>query len=371
MFKQCITELERYSAKGFVGKPEKNKGAKKQEAWVESLQELVDKPSLDQQTRQILKRIASQSNVPRKKPKFINFLNNCMRIDPKRSGAIWSIIEVNLDDFNKRLSVEQAQQQTQNQTSTSDSVSNGSSETNGTSSESSNGTSNGSTNGSNGIHHEENDNSSSQWNDILAHALNQPSLASPARKTLKKLQKLIDIPDNAVALKKKKFVKFVQQQLEIDTDVAKSVWHAFDESRAVIVYHIDVNDLPSKSPKKRKHSENAAVEVADTSIKDKKKKTSGGCLKGVDTNGNADGNEICDLNNSTFDWEKNISKVFKKHKQQNELDLAFLKSKVLKKYSKENEAANASLSHIEKKITKVIKKIDKFVVEDDIVKLRD
>lgn len=367
-----MTELERYSAKGFVGKPEKNKGAKKQEAWTESLQELVDKASIDQQTRQILKRIAAQSNVPRKKLKFINFLKNCMRIDPKKTEAIWRIIEENLDDFNKRLSVEQqVQQQKQNPTaSASDSVSNGSSETNGTS-ESSNATTNGSTNGSNGAHHEENDNSSSQWNDIIGHALNQPNLDGAVRKTLKKLQKLIDIPDNVAALKKKKFIKFVQQQLELESDVAKSAWIAFDESRAVIVYNIDASDLPSKSPKKRKHSENAAnVEVAETSIKDKKKKTSGGCLKGVDTNGNAD-DEICDLNNSTFDWEKNISKVFKKHKQQNELDLAFLKSKVLKKYSKENEAANASLSHIEEKITKVIKKIDKFVVEDDIVKLRD
>jgi len=55
------------------------------------------------------------------------------------------------------------------------------------------------------------------------------------------------------------------------------------------------------------------------------------------------------------------------------LDLTFLKNKVLKKYSKENEneAAGARLSHIENKITKVIKKIDKFVVEDDIVKLRE
>lgn len=31
---QCITELERYSGKDYVAKPNQNKGQKKQEAWV-------------------------------------------------------------------------------------------------------------------------------------------------------------------------------------------------------------------------------------------------------------------------------------------------------------------------------------------------
>lgn len=34
---QCVTELERYSAKGFVPKPNQNKGQRKQEAYVKSL----------------------------------------------------------------------------------------------------------------------------------------------------------------------------------------------------------------------------------------------------------------------------------------------------------------------------------------------
>lgn len=365
-----MTEMERYSAKGYVGKAEKNKGAKKQEAWSESLQELTEKPGLDYHSRQILKRIAAQTNVPRKKPKFINFLKSSMRIDPRQSEAIWSIIEQNLIDFNNRMSAatsngsQSTSPETESKSST-DSIEDhvfGAGYTNG----STNGTS---TNGSN-------ETISSKWAEILAYTLSQTTLDTPVRKALKKLQKIPDELENVEELKKKKFVKFVQQRLEVETDIAKSVWRAFDESRSALANSDQADTASTKSLKKRKHSENAIVDL-NQSIKDKKKRTN--CCdpdaEGDGDTGSGDGDDhsACDLNNSTFDWEKSISKVFKKHKSNNKLDLTFLKNKVLKKYSKENEneAAGARLSHIENKITKVIKKIDKFVVEDDIVKIRE
>lgn len=356
--RQCVTEKERYSAKGFVSKPDRNKGALKQEAWTESLQELTEKPGIDYNTKQLLIRIAAQTNVPRKKPKFINFLKNCLRIDQRRAEGLWSIIEKNLEEFNAK-NCPPAPEPTP--PSDSPSAVAAVAATNGNAEAATIGDTE--TNG-NDIH-------VTKWKEIIVHALSQPDLDTSIRKLLKKLQKHTAIPENIAEIKKKKFIKFVQQTVEVEADVAKSIWQAFDASRSVVI-NADSTVAP-KSPKKRKHSENVVADASESAVKDKKKKRSNGCAnETIDANGNnAELSDTCDLNNSAFDWEKNISKVFKKHKQQNELDLAFLKSKVLKKYSKENEAANASLSHIEKKITKVIKKINKFVVEDEVVKLRD
>lgn len=97
---KCITEDEKYSAKGFVAKPERNKGAQKQESWTEIIQnQLTQRKDLDNHTRNILERISNQTNVPRKKDRFINFVKNSMRISPNSALAIWSIVEKALEEF--------------------------------------------------------------------------------------------------------------------------------------------------------------------------------------------------------------------------------------------------------------------------------
>lgn len=97
---KCITEDEKYSAKGFVAKPERNKGAQKQESWTEIIQnQLTQRKDLDNTTRNILERISNQTNVPRKKDRFINFVKNSMRISPNNALAIWSIVEKALEEF--------------------------------------------------------------------------------------------------------------------------------------------------------------------------------------------------------------------------------------------------------------------------------
>lgn len=97
---KCITEDEKYSAKGFVAKPERNKGAQKQESWTEIIQnQLTQRKDLDSHTRSILERVSNQTNVPRKKDRFINFVKNSMRISPNSALAIWSIVEKALEEF--------------------------------------------------------------------------------------------------------------------------------------------------------------------------------------------------------------------------------------------------------------------------------
>lgn len=97
---KCISESEKYSAKGFVAKPDRNKGAQKQEAWTEIIQtHLQKRTDLDDFTRTTLDHISQQTNIPRKKPKFINFVTSCMRMNPNNALKIWKIVEDALSEF--------------------------------------------------------------------------------------------------------------------------------------------------------------------------------------------------------------------------------------------------------------------------------
>lgn len=67
---QCVTEEQRYSAKGFVPKASSEKGKRKQASWVDIVQSVINKENLQNDERQFLNIIAKFNNVPRKKNKF-------------------------------------------------------------------------------------------------------------------------------------------------------------------------------------------------------------------------------------------------------------------------------------------------------------
>jgi len=70
---KCISEIERYSAKGWVPPANHNKGEKKQNEWMDIVQATLDKHanSISPSCRNLLHTISKHDNVPRKKPKFI------------------------------------------------------------------------------------------------------------------------------------------------------------------------------------------------------------------------------------------------------------------------------------------------------------
>lgn len=70
---QCVTEDQRYSAKGYVPKPSAEKGKRKQAGWVDIVQSVMNNKDLPNEQRQFLNTIAKFDNVPRKKNKFQNF----------------------------------------------------------------------------------------------------------------------------------------------------------------------------------------------------------------------------------------------------------------------------------------------------------
>lgn len=94
---KCITEDEKYSAKGWQPKASANKGEKKQLEWIANLQALMSEKSdanLSPDVRQLLDTIVQHENIPRKKAKFCNFVKNIVRgIRPSVIDETWDIFE--------------------------------------------------------------------------------------------------------------------------------------------------------------------------------------------------------------------------------------------------------------------------------------
>jgi len=80
---QCMSEAQRYSKDGRNGwdpsQGQGNKGELKQMAWIDNLKTLVENTNLEPDVKSIVETIFNHENIPRKKPKFINFIKNIMR----------------------------------------------------------------------------------------------------------------------------------------------------------------------------------------------------------------------------------------------------------------------------------------------------
>jgi len=79
-----MSEDQRYSKEGRAGwdpsKGSGHKGEKKQNVWVNNLRTiLAETTNLDSDVRNIVNTILDHENIPRKKPKFVNFVKNIMR----------------------------------------------------------------------------------------------------------------------------------------------------------------------------------------------------------------------------------------------------------------------------------------------------
>lgn len=78
---KCVTEDQKYAAKGWQPKASANKGERKQEAWIESINEAVESATnMSPALKELLSTITQNSNIPRKKKKFENFVSNSIRV---------------------------------------------------------------------------------------------------------------------------------------------------------------------------------------------------------------------------------------------------------------------------------------------------
>merc|ERR1711973_376844 len=99
---KCITEDEKYGGKNYQPKSNANKGLKKQNAWIETLQDVVASKSgeLDADVKSVVDTIITFENIPRKKPKFMNFAKNVLgggrQSSPQTLEKIWELHELAL-----------------------------------------------------------------------------------------------------------------------------------------------------------------------------------------------------------------------------------------------------------------------------------
>lgn len=90
---QCVSEAQRYQ--GHLYKPTENKGALKQNTWMESVRGAAENCRNNAALKGLLIRIGEYDNVPRKQAKFLNFIRNSMRVNNKDLvQSAWDAIEV-------------------------------------------------------------------------------------------------------------------------------------------------------------------------------------------------------------------------------------------------------------------------------------
>jgi len=79
-----MSEEQRYSKEGRAGwdpdKGQGNKGENRQKSWTANLRSiLAEANNIDSDVKSIVNTIMDHENIPRKKPKFVNFVKNIMR----------------------------------------------------------------------------------------------------------------------------------------------------------------------------------------------------------------------------------------------------------------------------------------------------
>jgi len=108
----CMSEDQRYSKEGRGGwdpsKGQGHKGEKKQNAWVSNLRSiLAEADGLDSDVKTIVNTIMDHENIPRKKPKFVNFVKNIMRNKARPHS-----IDKTWDLFSQALKAPEAESET-------------------------------------------------------------------------------------------------------------------------------------------------------------------------------------------------------------------------------------------------------------------
>lgn len=88
----CITENEKYSAKGTEFKA--NKGDVKQQQWLQNVESVMSSgKNLSKKARDLIDNLKNYDNIPRKRAKFLNFVRNSLRIyDNSLGEEVWEAL---------------------------------------------------------------------------------------------------------------------------------------------------------------------------------------------------------------------------------------------------------------------------------------
>ncbi|CAF0726015.1 unnamed protein product [Adineta ricciae] len=91
---KCVSEQEKYGGANYTAPTNTNKGEKKQNQWFEIVQSAINQNTGSAQAKILLQKLQYYPNTPRKRAKFINFVNNSIKGFPPRAvEEVWSILE--------------------------------------------------------------------------------------------------------------------------------------------------------------------------------------------------------------------------------------------------------------------------------------
>ncbi|XP_017482870.1 PREDICTED: uncharacterized protein LOC108371776 [Rhagoletis zephyria] len=82
---ECISEDQKYGGQNYQ-QPE-FKGKAKQNDWVQKIKSLISENQYPREIQNILNSLVSYDNIPRKKPKFANFVKNSFPLATSQAGA--------------------------------------------------------------------------------------------------------------------------------------------------------------------------------------------------------------------------------------------------------------------------------------------
>ncbi|XP_071877564.1 uncharacterized protein [Bombus fervidus] len=124
---KCKSEAERYGGKDYVPKAGANKGERKQQAWINVVNSLLDsETNLSTAERNFLNTLSKYENIPRKKNKFLNFIKNAVghRANQSVVNSVWDKMETAFKNSTQSTNTQNEKQQQENG-KTSEKVNNG------------------------------------------------------------------------------------------------------------------------------------------------------------------------------------------------------------------------------------------------------
>ncbi|KAL8207623.1 UNVERIFIED_CONTAM: hypothetical protein K2H54_060090 [Gekko kuhli] len=87
---KCVSEDQKYGGKGYEAKT--HKGDVKQQEWIQKIHEAIEKTNINPKVRDILQQMYAFDNIPRKKGKFQNWMNNSLKIhNTVLQDEVWAI----------------------------------------------------------------------------------------------------------------------------------------------------------------------------------------------------------------------------------------------------------------------------------------
>ncbi|XP_054855332.1 cell growth-regulating nucleolar protein [Eublepharis macularius] len=87
---KCVSEDQKYGGKAYEAKT--HKGDVKQQEWIQKIHEAIEKTNINPKVRDILQQMYAFDNIPRKKGKFQNWMNNSLKIhNTVLQDQVWDI----------------------------------------------------------------------------------------------------------------------------------------------------------------------------------------------------------------------------------------------------------------------------------------